>query len=30
VGGTFPLSETDEAFRTMADRTVFGKLVVEP
>ena len=30
IGGTYPLSDTDEAFRTMADRTVFGKLVVEP
>ena len=30
VGGTYPLEETDEAFRAMADRTVFGKLVVEP
>jgi len=30
VGGTYPLAETDEAFREMAERTVFGKLVVEP
>lgn len=30
VGGTYPLEDTDEAFRSMADRSVFGKLVVEP
>jgi len=30
VGGTYPLEGTDEAFREMAERTVFGKLVVEP
>jgi NADPH:quinone reductase-like Zn-dependent oxidoreductase len=30
VGGTYPLAGTDEAFGAMADRSVFGKLVVEP
>lgn len=30
VGGTYPLAGTDEAFREMAERSVFGKLVVEP
>jgi NADPH2:quinone reductase len=30
VGGTYPLSGTGEAFREMAERGVFGKLVVEP
>ena len=30
VGGTYPLAETDEAFREMAERGVFGKLIVEP
>ena len=30
VGGTYPLSGTDEAFREMAERGVFGKLIVEP
>ena len=30
VGGTYPLAETGEAFREMAERGVFGKLVVEP
>ena len=30
VGGTFSLEGTDEAFREMAERSVFGKLVVEP
>jgi NADPH:quinone reductase-like Zn-dependent oxidoreductase len=30
VGGIYPLAETGEAFREMAERGVFGKLVVEP
>lgn len=30
VGGTYALSETADAFRDMADRDAFGKLVVEP
>jgi NADPH2:quinone reductase len=30
VGGSYSIEETDEAFRSMADRSVFGKLVVEP
>ena len=30
VGGTYPLEETGEAFRDMAERDAFGKLVVEP
>ncbi|WP_255149845.1 quinone oxidoreductase family protein [Halorarius halobius] len=30
VGGTYPLEETREAFRDMAERDAFGKLVVEP
>jgi NADPH2:quinone reductase len=30
VGDTYPLEETGEAFRDMAERDAFGKLVVEP
>lgn len=30
VGGTYPLEATSEAFRDMAERDAFGKLVVEP
>jgi NADPH:quinone reductase-like Zn-dependent oxidoreductase len=30
VGETYPLTETGEAFRDMAERDAFGKLIVEP